>query len=36
MLGLYDTPTDQVARFAGPSIGAFSAIFFTRGVSRRG
>jgi hypothetical protein len=35
MLGLYDTSMDQLARFAGPAIGAFSAIFFTRWFSRR-
>ena len=35
MLGLYDTSMDQVARFAGPVIGALSAVFFTRWFSRR-
>jgi hypothetical protein len=35
MLGLYDTTMDQLARFAGPAIGAFSAIFFSRWFSRR-
>ncbi|MFN9776007.1 MAG: hypothetical protein ACK54X_25760 [Burkholderiales bacterium] len=35
MLGLYDTSMEQLARFAGPAIGAFSAIFFTRWSSRR-
>jgi hypothetical protein len=35
MLGLYDTSMEQLARFAGPAIGAFSAIFFTRWFSRR-
>jgi hypothetical protein len=36
MLGLYDTTMDEVARFAGPAIGALSAIFFTRWFMRRG
>ena len=35
MLGLYDTTMDEVAHFAGPAIGAFSAIFFMRWFSRR-
>jgi hypothetical protein len=35
MLGLYDTTMEQFARFAGPAIGAFSAIFFTRWFARR-
>ena len=35
MLGLYDTTFDEVARFAGPAIGAGSAIFFARLFSRR-
>ncbi len=35
MLGLYDTSFEQVARFAGPVIGATSAIGFMRFFSRR-
>ncbi|MFN7641543.1 MAG: hypothetical protein ACK5PW_00390 [Burkholderiales bacterium] len=35
MLGLYDTSFEQVARFAGPALGAAGAIGFTRFFSRR-
>ncbi|MFM1989576.1 MAG: hypothetical protein RJA99_2533 [Pseudomonadota bacterium] len=35
MIGLYDTTFDEVAGFAGPAIGAGTAILFTRLVSRR-
>ncbi|MCX7229518.1 MAG: hypothetical protein NTW15_10990 [Burkholderiales bacterium] len=35
MLGLYDTSFEQVARFAGPALGAAGAIGFTRLFSRR-
>jgi hypothetical protein len=35
MLGLYDTSFEQFARFAGPVIGAGSAIGFMRFFSRR-
>jgi len=36
MLGLYDTTFDEIARFAGPAVGAGSAIVFTRLFTRRG
>jgi hypothetical protein len=36
MLGLYDTTMGEVARFAGPALGAFSAVFFMRWFARRG
>ena len=36
MLGLYDTSFEQFARFAGPVLGAGTAIAFMRGFSRRG
>jgi len=35
MLGLYDTRFEQIARFAGPALGAAGAIGFTRFFSRR-
>jgi hypothetical protein len=34
MLGLYDTTFEEVARFAGPVLGAASAIAFMRLFSR--
>ena len=36
MLGLYHTTIDEVARFAGPALGAFGAILLVRWLSRRG
>jgi hypothetical protein len=36
MLGLYDTSFEQFARFAGPVLGAGTAIAFMRAFSRRG
>jgi hypothetical protein len=35
MLGIYDTSFEQFARFAGPVIGAASAIGFMRVFGRR-
>jgi len=35
MLGLYEATFDEVARFAGPALGAASAIVFTRLLKRR-
>jgi len=34
MLGLYETSLDELARFAGPAIGAISAIAVTRILRR--
>lgn len=36
MLGLYDTTFEELARFAGPAIGAGSALLAMRVFSRRG
>jgi hypothetical protein len=35
MLGLYDITFDEIARLAGPAVGAGSAIVFTRLITRR-
>jgi hypothetical protein len=35
MLGLYETTFEELAQFAGPAIGAGSAIWFTRLFARR-
>jgi hypothetical protein len=35
MLGLYDTTFEEFARFAGPGLGAISAIMFARYFARR-
>jgi hypothetical protein len=35
MLGLYETTLEELAQFAGPAIGAGSAIWFTRLFARR-
>jgi len=35
MLGLYETTFEEFARFAGPGLGAISAIMFARYFSRR-